>query len=154
MAYESAILLILPRKGYGLHAHAHPMYGLTMMKLYLDEILSGRTDYDARLYPTDKRDTIALVDSSTFRVHGMAELVSCDEIPYEQFVEWHRIGPFTGSPIAPYHEGRPCYAYRLENVRRITVPVSIPKDPAVKMWVDIPSDTVRSFFYQTTLFRE
>ena len=36
------------------------MYGLIMIKEYLDEILNGEKNYDARSYDTNKRCTIAL----------------------------------------------------------------------------------------------
>lgn len=34
-----------------------------MLRDYLDEILDGKKTYDARSYPTDKRGTIALIDT-------------------------------------------------------------------------------------------
>ena len=39
------------------------MYGLIMLREYLDEILDRKKTFDARSYPTDKRGTIALVDT-------------------------------------------------------------------------------------------
>lgn len=128
------------------------MDGLLMMRLYADEILSGRTDYDARLYPTDRRGTIAIVDSSTFRIYGTAELVSVREIPYEEFRDWHRIGPFKETEIAPYHEGKVCYAYDLRNVRKLPLPVQIPKVKNAGMWVTVPERTANNLFSQQTLF--
>ena len=103
------------------------MRGLLMMKYYLDEILDGKKDTDARLYPTGTRGTIALVDSATFKVYGLAELTGCDTISYEEFVRWHQVGPFSQTAIAPYHAGKACYSYRLENAHRIAVPVKRPK---------------------------
>lgn len=129
------------------------MYGLLMMKYYMDEMFDGKKDTDARLYPTEKRGTVALVDSSSFKVHGLAELTDVEPISYEEFVEWHRTGPFADSPIAPYAEGRTCYAYVLKNIRRIPVPIRIDKDPDAHIWIDIPEKISRSFGYQRTLFR-
>ena len=127
------------------------MHGLTMMKLYADEILSGRTAFDARLRPTDIRGRIAIVDSSTFRIYGTAELTGCREITYEEFVRWHRIGPFTGTPIAPFAKGRTCYAYDLEDVKRLPLPVQLPRQEDAGMWIEIPARTARNLFSQTTL---
>lgn len=127
------------------------MYGLLMMKLYLDEILDGRKHDDARLYPTEKRGTIALVDSSSFKVHGTAVLTGIREISYEEFVRWHQVGPFSDTPIAPYHDGKTCYAYVLENVKRLPVPVRIPKTDD-RMWVEIPERIGKNLFSQQTLF--
>ena len=128
------------------------MRGLLMMKYYLDEILDGKKDTDARLYPTGTRGTIALVDSATFKVYGLAELTGCDTISYEEFVRWHQVGPFAQTAIAPYHAGKACYSYRLENARRIAVPVKVAKDPDAKMWMEIPEPVVKTFSYQRTLF--
>lgn len=128
------------------------MYGLLMMKLYADEILEGRTSYDARLYPTDKRGTIAIMDSSTFKIYGTADLVDVRRISYEEFAEWHRVGPFENSQIAPWSKGSTCYAYMLENVRRLTVPVKVPKNPDAKMWTTVPENIAGSLHSQTTLF--
>ena len=124
-----------------------------MSRFYLDEILDGRKGFDARLYPTNVRGTIALVDSGSYRVHGLSELTGVREISYEEFVEWHRVGPFKDSPIAPYHEGKPCYAYDLQDARRLVIPVRLEREDRAGMWVDIPEKVSRSFWSQRTLFR-
>ncbi|MCQ2078837.1 MAG: hypothetical protein MJZ38_02105 [archaeon] len=128
------------------------MQGLLMMKLYLDEILDGRTTFDARLHPTDRRGTVALVDSSTFRIHGTAEITGIRAITYEEFVRWHQVGPFRNTPIAPYHEGGTCYAYDLANVRRLPIPARMPRVEDAHMWVEVPERISRNLFSQTTLF--
>lgn len=128
------------------------MYGLLMMRYYMEEFFDGKKDYDARLYPTSKRGQIALVDSSTFRVHGVADLIGVNEITYDEFVEWHRVGPFSNSEIAPYSVGRVCYAYHLDNIRRLPLPVKLPKDRYAHMWIDIPDRVARTFDSQRTLF--
>ena len=128
------------------------MHGLTMMRIYAEEILSGRTSFDARLRPTDIRGRIAIVDSSTFRIYGTAELTGCREITYGEFVRWHQIGPFADTPIAPFAEGRTCYAYELRDVKRLPLPVQLPKREDAGIWVDIPDRISRNLFSQTTLF--
>lgn len=65
---------------------------------------------------------------------------------------WHRTGPFSNSEIAPYSVGKICYAYGLKNIRRLTVPIKLPKDPDAHMWIEIPDKTVRTFDSQRTLF--
>ncbi len=129
------------------------MHALLMMKVYLDEIVRGEKSTDARLYPTDIRGTVVLGDSSTDKVYATAELVDCREISYERFVAWHRTGPFKDVEFAPYHEGKPCYEYVFSDVRKLTVPVTIPNPSGNRMWVEIPEETVRSFGYQRTLFQ-
>ncbi len=128
------------------------MYGLLMMRYYMEEIFDGKKDYDARLYSTPKRGRIALVDSSSFKVHGVADLTKVSEITYEEFVTWHRTGPFSNSEIAPFASGKTCYAYNLENIRRLVLPVKIPKDPDAHMWVEISDNVVKTFDSQKTLF--
>ncbi len=128
------------------------MHGLTMMRIYAEEILSGHTSFDARLRPTDIRGRIAIVDSSTFRIYGTAELTGCREITYGEFVRWHQIGPFADSTIAPFAEGKTCYAYELRDVKRLPLPVQLPKREDAGMWVDIPDRISRNLFSQTTLF--
>lgn len=144
---------IAPRNGIRGPGICDGVYGLLMMRYYLEEILDGKKDCDTRLFPTEKRGTVALVDSSSFKVRGLAELTEVAPIPYDEFVKWHRTGPFAGSRIAPYAEGRTCYAYMLRNVRRPTVPVGIGKDENAHVWVRIPDETAKSFGYQKTLFR-
>ena len=61
------------------------MYGLIMIKDYLNEFLDGKKTYDARAYRTNKRGTIALVDSKTMKVYGYAELVGVREITPQEY---------------------------------------------------------------------
>lgn len=128
------------------------MYALLMMKIYADEILSGRTTFDARRLPTEKRGRIAIGDSSTFRIYGTAVLTGIREISYEEFVTWHQIGPFKDTPIAPFWEGHTCYAYDLKDVKKLPVPVQLPKMKEKTTWVEVPEKIERNLFSQTTLF--
>ena len=128
------------------------MYALIMMKHYLNEIIRGDKTTDARLYPTDIRGTIALGDSSTLKVYAVADLTACEEISYEEFVRWHRTGPFTDVEFAPYHEGKNCYSYVLGNLRTLPVPVRIENPSGNRMWVEVPDKVSRTFFSQQTLF--
>ena len=123
-----------------------------MMKYYLDEMLRGEKDSDARLYPTDIRGAIALGDSSTNKIHATAELTACEEISYDDFVKWHRTGPFADVEFAPYHEGKVCYAYRLEDISPLPLPVRIDNPSGNRMWVEIPEKVAKNLFSQTTLF--
>lgn len=51
------------------------MYGLIMLREYLDEILDGIKTYDARSYNTNKRGLIALVDTKKSAIIGTVELI-------------------------------------------------------------------------------
>ena len=46
------------------------MFGLTMIKGYLNEILDGSKIFAARSYPTSKRGKIALIDSRSMKIYG------------------------------------------------------------------------------------
>ena len=46
------------------------MFGLKMIKDYLNEILDGSKTFDARSYPTSKRSKIALIDSRSMKIYG------------------------------------------------------------------------------------
>lgn len=46
------------------------MFGLIMIKNYLNEILDGSKTFDARSYPTNKRGKIALIDSGSMKIYG------------------------------------------------------------------------------------
>jgi len=128
------------------------MYALMMMRYYLDEIIRGDKTTDARLRPTDIRGTIALGDSSNDRIHAVAELTDCREITYEEFVRWHRTGPFADVEFAPYHEGLPCYEYVLRDVRPLPLPVKVGNPSGERMWLTLPDEVSRNLFSQRTLF--
>lgn len=56
------------------------MYGLIMLKEYLDEILDGKKTYDVRSYDTAKRGTISLVDTKKSAIIGLIDLVGTHKI--------------------------------------------------------------------------
>ena len=56
------------------------MFGLTMIRDYLNEILDGSKTFDARSYATNKMGNIALIDSRSMKIYGTIELVGCREI--------------------------------------------------------------------------
>ncbi len=61
------------------------MYGLIMLREYLDEILDGKKTYDARAYDTTKRGTIALVDTKKSAIIGLIDLVVTHKISAEEY---------------------------------------------------------------------
>lgn len=61
------------------------MYGLIMLGEYLDEILKGKKTYDVRDYDTNKRGTIALVDTKKSSIIGLVDLVSTHEISAQEY---------------------------------------------------------------------
>lgn len=65
------------------------MYGLIMIREYLDEILDGKKTYDARSFDTNKRGTIALVDTKKSAIIGLIDLVGTHTITAEEYCSWH-----------------------------------------------------------------
>lgn len=45
------------------------MFGLILINDYLNEILDGSKNFDARSYPTNKRGKIALIDSRLMKIY-------------------------------------------------------------------------------------
>ena len=100
------------------------MYGLTMLKDYLNEFLDGSKTYDARSYTTNKRGTIALVDSRSMRVYGYADLVGIKEITPQEYASWHCTGRWSGC-VMQVDESKKYYGWILENVRKEEKPYKV-----------------------------
>lgn len=102
------------------------MFGLCMIKEYLDEILDGKKSFDARAYPTNKRGTIALVNSKTSKIEGYADLVDCHEISPEEYAKWHCTGCFKGCMFS-CDSKKKYYAYDLRNVKKVENQIKVVK---------------------------
>ena len=100
------------------------MYGLTMLKDYLNEFLDGSKTYDARSYTTNKRGTIALVDSKSMRVYGYADLVGIKEITPQEYASWHCTGRWSGC-VMQVDESKKYYAWEFQNVRKEEKPYKV-----------------------------
>ena len=100
------------------------MYGLTMLKEYLNEFLEGKKTYDARAYTTDKRGTIALIDSRSLKVYGYADLVGVREITPQEYASWHCTGKWTGM-VFQVDETKKYYAWKFENIRKEAKPFKV-----------------------------
>lgn len=100
------------------------MYGLTMLKDYLIEILEERKTYDARSYLTNKRGIIALVDSKTLKVYGYADLITVREITPEEYAQWHCTGRWSDI-IFQVDNNKKYYAWEFINIRKEENPFKI-----------------------------
>ena len=121
------------------------MYGLTMIKDYLDEILDGKKTYDARSYPTNKRGTIALVDSRTSKIFGLVDLINIRLISYDEYCNWHitdrfRNYKFYANPNIMY------YAYDFINPRRLLKPIKARKTKDVFLMQYVKSKSFQISF--------
>lgn len=112
------------------------MYGLIMLREYLDEILDGKKTYDARSYDTNKRGTIALVDTKKSAVIGLIDLVGTHKISAEEYCKWHATGKWEGMIFQVDDMDKDYYAYDFENPRRLVSPIKIAKTGRVWTRVD------------------
>ena len=95
-----------------------------MIKDYLDEILDGSKTFDARSYPTNKRGTIALVDSRTMKVYGYIDLIGVREICPQEYTSWHCTGRWSGY-IMQVDPSKKYYAWDFINPRKEEKPYKL-----------------------------
>lgn len=124
------------------------MYGLIMLREYLDEILDGKKTYDARAYDTNKRGVIALVDTRKSSIIGLIDLVGTHAISAEEYCKWHATGKWEGIQLQVDDMSKTYYAYDFANPRMLATPVKIKKTG--KTWTRIDDDI--QFAFQSKLF--
>lgn len=126
------------------------MYGLIMIKDYLDEILDGKKTFDARSYPTTKRGTIALVDSKKSSIVGLVELIGVHPISANEYCKWHATGKWAGMVFQVEDNDSVFYAYDFISPRRLARPIKITKKG--KVWTIIDDAIKNEFIFQEKLF--
>lgn len=107
-----------------------------MLREYLDEILDGKKTYDARAYNTNKRGTIALVDTKKSAIIGLIELVGTRKISAEEYCSWHATGKWKGMIFQVEDMEKDYYAYDFANPRRFDTPIKIVKTGRVWTKID------------------
>ena len=126
------------------------MYGLIMIKEYLDEILDRDKTYDARNYDTNKRGTIALVDSKKSAIIGLVDLIGTHQISDEKYCKWHATGKWSGYDFQINNPKAIFYAYDFDNPRKFAHPIKIEKTDRV--WTRIDDEVKEQFVVQERLF--
>lgn len=126
------------------------MYGLIMLREYLDEILDRDKTYDARAYDTKKRGTIALVDTKKSAIIGVIELIGTHKIPADEYCKWHATGKWEGMKLQVEDMNATFYAYDFDNPRRLLNPIKIEKNGRV--WVAIDDSIKSKFIFVESLF--
>ncbi len=111
------------------------MYGLIMLREYLDEILDGKKSFDARAYDTTKRGPIALVDTKKSAVIGLVDLIGTHKISAEEYCFWHATGKWEGIIFQVDDTSKDYYAYDFKNPRRLAKPIKMVKNGRV--WTKI-----------------
>lgn len=112
------------------------MYGLIMLRAYLDEILDGTKTYDARVYNTNKRGLIALVDTRKSAVIGTVELIGTKPIKADEYCKWHATGKWAGMQFQVEDMNATYWAYCFINPRRLVKPIKIKKTSRVWTMLD------------------
>lgn len=95
-----------------------------MIKDYLNEILNGSKSFDARSYTTNKRGTIALVDSRSMKVYGYVDLVGIREISAKEYASWHCTGRWSGYEME-VDPSKKYYAWEFKNPRKEEKPFKV-----------------------------
>lgn len=126
------------------------MYGLIMIKDYLDEILDGKKAFDARCYSTNKRGTIALVDSKKSSIVGLVDLIGVHPISIDEYCKWHATEKRAGMVFHVEDDDSVFYAYDFSNPRRLARPIKITKTGRV--WTAIDDSVKKEFIFQQRLF--
>ncbi len=121
-----------------------------MVKDYLDEILDGKKTFDARSYPTNKRGTIALVDTKKSSIIGLVDLIGVHRIATDEYCKWHATGKWEGITFQVEDSNATFYAYDFMNPRRLAKPIKIIKTGRV--WTEIDDSLRKEFIFQQSLF--
>ena len=124
------------------------MFGLTMIKDYLNEILDGDKTCDVRSYPTSIRGKIALLDSRSMKIYGTVDLIDCREISAEEYCLWHQTGRFKNYVFQIEDKNEKFYAYDFKNPEWLAKPIKIEVEKHT--WVKIPDGI--EFEYAIRLF--
>lgn len=119
-----------------------------MLREYLDEILDGKKTYDARSYDTNKRGTIALVDTKKSTIIGLIDLVGTHRITAEEYCKWHATGKWEGMILQVEDMNATFFAYDFANPTRLASPIKIAKTG--RTWTKIDDDI--QFVFQERLF--
>ena len=122
------------------------MFGLTMIKDYLNEILDGSKPL-IRSYPTNKRGKIALIDSRSMKIYGTIELVGCREISAKSIVLGIKLVDFKILYFKWMMRIRSIMLMILKS-QRLAKPIKVEAEKHT--WVEIPDNT--EFYYMDSLF--
>lgn len=133
------------------------MLGLLMKKEYILDILNKRTSFDARLYDSDVRGRIGLIESGTNKLYGYVDMVDVHQISYEDYVKWH-ISENYNLDVASEKlnndnmKNRIAYAYDFENQELLLAPIIVTYEKVSQVWVEFDLEKANKGFIQESLF--
>lgn len=133
------------------------MLGLLMKKEYILDILNKRTSFDARLYDSDVRGKIGLIESGTNKLYGYVTMVDVHQITYEDYVKWHISDDYDLDLVALKLQNdimikRNAYAYDFENPVLLSAPIIVNPNHVSRIWVEFDPDNSNKGFVQESLF--
>ncbi len=111
------------------------MYGLMIIKYYLNEFLDDSKTYDAHAYTTNKRGTIALADTKKSAIIGLVDIVGTHKISAEDYCKWHATGKWEG--LVFQVEDKDYYAYDFENPRRLATLIKVVEGCGLRMMMGL-----------------
>lgn len=120
-----------------------PMNALVIKEEFLNKIINGRKRWEIRGSRTNMRGSIALIKSGSGKVFGTAELVDCiGPLKLSQFrANSRKIGIRNSVTKRPY--GNKTFAWILENIRELTVPVPYHHPNGAVIWVKLEAKVER-----------
>lgn len=121
-----------------------------MLREYLDEILDGKKTYDTRSYDTNKRGTIALVDTKKSAIIGLVDLVGTHKISAEEYCKWHATGKWEGMELRVDDMSKTYYAYDFKSPRMLEKPIKIVKTG--RMWTKIDDSLLNGARFKSHLY--
>ena len=135
------------------------MYGLRMKREYLDEILSGKKNSDARLSDTSIRGEIGLIDIDTNEMLAYADLIGTKTINFEEYINWHISSSFDNKEATDYINSldftklnTKAYLYLFGDVNPLDTPCIIVEKSSTKIWVEFDIEDSIKGYEQTSLF--
>ena len=133
------------------------MLGLLMKKEYILDILNKRTSFDSRLFNSDVRGKIGLVESGTNKLYGYVNMVDVHQITYEDYVKWHISDDYNLDLVSLKLQNenmvkRNAYAYDFENPIKLAAPIITNPNHVSKIWVEFDPENSNKGFVQESLF--
>jgi hypothetical protein len=116
------------------------MRGLIIKEPYIDNILSGKKDWEIRGSNTNIREKIALIKSGSGKIFGTVDLVGCRELSLEDYISNGKKHGFnsSGRTQLPYKK---TFAWFLENPILLENPIPYTHPMGAVIWVKLDSKT-------------
>jgi len=133
------------------------MQGLIMKREYILDILNGMTKFDARLYDSNVRGKIGLIESNTNLLYGYVDMVDVHQITYEDYVKWHISEDYNLDIVnEKLHNDnmidRIAYAYDFTNPFKLDIPIIINPTKRNRIWVEFEPENSNKGYRQESLF--